>query len=103
MREPWNAIHQVAEYTSAAYSPGDDAGPGRCDLQLIQDACYAGRLAMEGARGTPEDADACEAVGELLHTLHRVLTGMSGDLRDLAEGAGEFAEDLARMRGPTAV
>jgi len=121
MRAPWDAIRLVAKHTASAYDPGDGSPEcGRCDIQFIQDACYAARLAVEGARSTPEgdrDGDACNAVAELLRTLHRVLTGVSGDVRDLAAAAqeaadgaldpggiadalAELASDLVTLRGP---
>ena len=114
MRNPWDAVRRVAKHTAATYEPSDDAPePGRCDLQLVQDALYAARLAVEGAR----PGDACNAVAELLRALHRVLTGLSGDVRDLATAAqeaadgtldpgelpaalGELAGDLVALRGP---
>jgi hypothetical protein len=97
----------VAEYTLKRYAPGDDSEDiGRCDLQLVQDACYAGRLALQGAQETPEGdspADACKAVSELLDALQRVLTGLAGDVRCLARNSGAVTEALSRVLDSSAL
>ena len=116
--EPWTAIRQIAERTARAYDPGDDSPePARCDLQLVIDAIHGAGVALDGARDTPEDSEASNAVGKLLRTLERILTGLSGDVRDLASAAGdaadgclgpgelpdalgELAGDLVALRGP---
>ncbi len=104
MRDPWKAIHEVAEYTRQLYSPGDDSEDlGRCDIQLLLDGHTAALMTLEGVEETPDtnrDTEPIKAVTALLRAYQAVLRGLWGDLRDLTDGAGELAGDLARMRGP---
>lgn len=91
---PWSVLRRIGENLRAAYAPPEGQA-ARCDIELLLKTTTAARLALEG-EGSPSG----KAAHFILAALEKTCRGLLVDLCELAEVAGELAEDVSRLRGP---